>query len=241
MRTADEYLLDLSESPEPMLANHAGRVFDAVWRVDFSAPGFCLIDLGRGVGSHDLRSLMLLLKRHLDGVAADRGISPFRFRSMGRFDQQETTKFHLDGAPDRSLLMLGYEPSVVHSRLSLADYARCAYDLGIEPRRFLEEFNPMYRKGEELLAPHLTELPEPAEGHSRILLINNSRLPFSEARTNPLGVLHKAEIIAPDESERRVVNSIMLVVADEPDSEEVGEEQRREFATTDRISEKFRA
>jgi hypothetical protein len=32
----------------------------------------------------------------------------------------------------------------------------------------------------------------------------------------------------------------MLVVADEPDSDEVGEEQRREFATTDRISEKFR-
>ncbi|MEW4568355.1 hypothetical protein AB1L88_10850 [Tautonia sp. JC769] len=238
MRTADEYLLDLSESPEQMLANHAGRVFDAAWRVDFSAPGFCLIDLGPGVGSLDLRSLMLGLKGHLDGIAADRGISPFRYRSMGRFDQQETTKFHLDGAPDRSLLMLGYEPSVVCSRLSLADYARCAYDLGIEPRQFLRDYNPMFRRGEELLAPQVTELPEPAEGHARILLINNSSLPYAEAGTNPLGVLHRAEIPDPSRDERRIVNSIMLVVADEPDSAEVGEEQRREFATTDRISEK---
>jgi hypothetical protein len=236
MRTADDFLLDLSESPERLLAASAGRVFDAAWRVDFSAPGFCLIHLGRGVGSLDLRSLMLVLKGHLDGVAADRGVTPFRYRSMGRFDQQETTKFHLDGAPERSLLMLGYEPSVVRSRLSLADYARCAYDLGIEPRRFLDEFNPMCRKGEELLSRYVTELPQPGEGHSRILLINNSRLPFSEARTNPLGVLHKAEIIDPDESERRVVNSIMLAVGG---PEEIGDEAVRAFVATEEISQKL--
>lgn len=235
MRAAEGYFLDISESPERLLAADTERIFDSAWRTDFSAPGFCLLDLGRGVGSHDLRSLMIRLKERLGEIAIRRGGVPFLYRSMGRFDQQETTKFHLDGAPERSLLMLGYEPSTVRSRLSLADYAHCAFDLGIEPRRFLDDFNPMYRKGEEVLARYVTELPQPAEGHSRILLINNSCLPYTAARTDPLGVLHKAEILGPDESERRVVNSIMLA-ADGP--EEVGGEALQEFIATEKISQK---
>jgi hypothetical protein len=108
------------------------------------------------------------------------------------------TKFHLDGAPDQSLLILGYEPSSVSRRLSLADFSRCAHDLGIEPKLLLDEFNTMYRKGEELLALYVSELPQPEEGHARILLINNSSLPYTDSRTNPLGVLHKAESIDSD-------------------------------------------
>ena len=231
-----DFSFDISESPERFLAADAERLFDAAWRTDFSAPGFCLLDLGRGVGSHDLRSLMIRLKERLGEVAAWRGVVPFRYRSMGRFDQQETTKFHLDGAPDRSLLMLGYEPSEVRSRLSLADYAHCAYDLDIEPRRFLAEFNPMYRKGEEMLAGYVTELAQPAEGHSRILLINNSSLPYTAERANPLGVLHKAEILGPDEAKQRIVNSIMLTVGG---PEEVGEDRLRDFVATEEISRKF--
>ena len=73
---------------------------------------------------------------------------------MARFDQQETTKFHLDGAPEQSMLMLGYEPSRVVSRLFLADYTRAASDLGITPQLFLTEFNPMYRAEIEKLSPH---------------------------------------------------------------------------------------
>ena len=238
MRTADEYLIDVSGTPEQLIVSKAESIFDAVWRTDFSVPGFCLLDLGRDVDSHDLRSLMIGLKERLSEVAIHRIGEPFASRSMGRFDQQETTKYHLDGAPERSLLMLGYEPSKVRSRLSLADYTCCAFDLGIEPRRFLDEFNPMYRKGEEVLARYVTELPRPAEGHSRILLINNSSLPYTPERANPLGVLHKAEILGPDETERRIVNSIMLVAADEPGTEEIGGEQQRAFVTTEAISQK---
>ncbi len=235
MRAAQDYLLDLSEAPARLLAARAERAFDAAWRSDFSAPGFCLLDLGPDVDSHGLRSLMLDLKERLDEVAVRRGGEPFAARSMVRFDQQETTKFHLDGAPARSLLMLGYEPSEVRSRLSLADYARCAYERGLTPQRFLDDYNPMYRRGEESLAGYVTELPEPAEGHSRILLINNSSLPYTDARTNPLGVLHKAEVPDPDESQRRVVNSVMLA-AGVP--EEVGPEALRAFVSTEEISRK---
>jgi hypothetical protein len=39
--------------------------------------------------------------------------------------------------------MLGYEPSAVRSHLFLADYSRCAFDLGMEPKKFLTDFNPV--------------------------------------------------------------------------------------------------
>ena len=61
------------------------------------------------------------------------------------------------------------------------------------------------------------------EGHSRILLVSNSSLPFTEARTNPLGVMHKAIIVTPDDAERRIVNSTMLAVGGEEIGVNVGE------------------
>ncbi|WP_156345023.1 hypothetical protein [Verrucomicrobium spinosum] len=51
---------------------------------------------------------------------------PLEYVSMGRFDQQNTTRLHLDGAPARSFLMLGYEPTSVRSEFCIADYSRCA-------------------------------------------------------------------------------------------------------------------
>jgi hypothetical protein len=232
MWTTDNYCLKLESQPTP---DEAERAYQRAWRFDFTAPGFCLLDIEPGPDSHTLRSWMVDLKRRLSEIAVRNGRGHFAYRSMARFDQQESTKHHIDGAPDQAMLMLGYEPSKVHSRLFLADYTRAAFDLGITPQQFLEGFNPMYKKGEELLARYVTELPQAAEGHSRILLINNSSLPFTEARTNPLGVMHKAIIVTPDDSQRRIVNSTMLVVGG---ADEIGPDQQREFVTTDKISQK---
>jgi hypothetical protein len=118
--------------------------------------------------------------------------------------------------------------------LLLADYTRAAFDLGITPQRFLHDFNPMYQRGEDLLGRYVTELPQPHDDHARILLVNNSSLPFTEARTNPLGVMHKAVIVTPDAAERRIVNSTMLAVG----GDEIGIDQQQEFVTTDGISRK---
>jgi hypothetical protein len=236
MRSTDEYCLDLSAEPDSLPVALAEKVLDRVWRADFHAPGFCLLDLGAQSNSHTLRSRMVTLKGRLSEIGIRRTGSPFVYRSMGRFDQQETTKFHIDGAPAESMLVLGYEPSRVRSRLFLADYSRCAFDLGMEPQQFLRDFNPMFRKGEELLRRHVTELPKAEEGHYRILLINNSSLPFTEARRNPLGVMHKAEIINPTAAERRIVNSIMLVTAAGPSSDQVSDEQLDDFVRTDKVS-----
>ena len=226
-----DYLLNLTLAP-----NHAAaeKVFDLVWRFDFAAPGFAIIDLAPGIDSHTLRSWIVGLKERMNGVSVRRGGKAFSFRSMARFDQQVTTKFHLDGAPAESMLILGYEPSNVASRLFLADFTCAAFDLGITPQQFLSDFNPMYKKGEDLLGRYVTELPQPEEGHSRILLINNSSLPFTAARTNPLGVMHKAIIVTPDEGERRIVNSTMLVT----EGDEISAERQEEFITTDKISQK---
>jgi hypothetical protein len=60
-------------------------------------------------------------------------------------------------------------------------------------------------------------------------------LPFAEARTNPLGVMHKAITVTPNEGERRIVNSTMLVT----DGEEFGPEKQREFVTTNQISQEL--
>jgi hypothetical protein len=231
MQSQTEYLLMLTAASDHAVAE---RVYDLAWRFDFTAPGFSLLDAGSGVDSHTLRAWMVDLKRRLSEVSQRRTGTPFLYRSMARFDQQETTKLHLDGAPDESMLMLGYEPSQVHSRLFLADYSRAAFDLGITPQQFLQEYNPMYRRGEEMLGRYTTELPQPQPGRACILLINNSSLPFTEARTNPLGVMHKAIIVAPNEAERRIVNSTMLVTG----GEEIADEKREEFVRTDEISQK---
>lgn len=206
--------------------------FGRVWRTNFAAPGFAVLDLGPAIGPRGLRSAMIDLKERLGAVGRRRGGARFAFQSLGRYDQQVTTKFHLDGAPDRSLLMLGYEPSPVRSHLALADYSRCAHHLGITPRQFLDEFNPMYRRGEERLLPYVTLLPEPPAGFSRILLVNNSLLPFAEGRQDPLGVLHRAEIPEPDDSQRRVMNSIMLRV---DDSETIDPDLLARFVADDAV------
>ncbi len=236
MRTTENYLLALSDIPctsnPPALAE---KIFDLVWRFDFTAPGFCLLDFRPGIDSHDLRSRMLALKKGLSEVADRRIGRRFACRSLGRFDQQETTKFHLDGAPAESLLMLGYEPLRVRSRLLLADYSRCAFDRGLDPQQFLTDLNPMYRNGEQALSGYITELPPPGDDHSRIVLINNSSLPFTEARSNPLGVMHKAEIINPTGEERRIVNSMMMVMGE---TDEISQEQQDAFASTETISQK---
>lgn len=202
-----DYLQEAATGPDADLIAWA---FGRTWRADFAAPGFCVIDLGPGVDSRGLRAWMLDLIRGLDAELRRRQGLAFGIRSLGRFDQQVTTRFHLDGAPDRSLLMLGYEPSRVASRLAMADYARCAHDLGITPRQFLDDFNPMYRDGAARLAPYATALPPQPEGRARAVLVNNSALPFVPGGDNPLGVLHQAEIPSPDETQRRVINSILL-------------------------------
>ncbi len=132
---------------------------------------------------------------------------PVRFvpERFGRFDQQVSSRFHRDGAPPASLLVLGYEPTRVLSRFWIADTSAAAARAGLGLTDYLAANNLMFPAGEEKLASFITELDLP-RGETFVVVINNSLLPFDG--TNPLGVLHKAVIPSPDPAGRRVINSI---------------------------------
>src|SRR5262245_4706761 len=91
----------------------AQAIYRLVCRTDFSAPGFCLLNVGSEPGSIGLRRLMVDLKQELAALHEAQTGKSIVYVSAARFDQQTTTRPHLDGGPEESLLMLGYEPSGV--------------------------------------------------------------------------------------------------------------------------------
>lgn len=158
---------------------------------------------------------------------------PLEYLSLGRFDQQTTTRLHLDGAPERSFLMLGYEPTAVRSEFQIADYSSCAQDLRLTPAEFLRLHNPMFGTGLEMLRGYITTISDWQEDSPRIVVINNSSVPLGEHGATA-GVLHGAAIPQPDASARRVINSTMMAPARFVDNDPAM--HVREFVSTERIS-----
>jgi hypothetical protein len=211
------------------------RAYERTFRSTFSAPGFCLIDLGEGVSSTGLRRLMLNLKLGLQSRHREQDRREIVFVSAARFDQQVTTRPHRDGGPDESCLMLGYEPSLVKSTISLLDYSRCARGLGITPAEFLAQHNPMFGDGEELLRDFTTTLPEFSSEHSYVLLINNSVAEFRPETSAWQGVLHTAEIVNPSDDLRRVINSTMFASVPFGTPEILKNAELEDFLSTDSV------
>src|SRR5207248_9369528 len=101
---------------------------------------------------------------------------------LGRFDQKVSTEAHRDGAPEESVLMLGYEPTPVASRLFLLDSTRAAFDRGLSPAELLGRFNPLTPPGRAVLEEHVTEVPGFDPGHFHVVVINNSCSPWETRR-----------------------------------------------------------
>ncbi len=133
----------------------------------------------------------------------------FQPERLGRFDQQVTSRFHRDGAPVESLLLLGYEASDISSTLSFADAHAAALNENLDIETYLARFNPMYPEGEARLRRFQSDVSLPLN-RPVLVAINNSLLPHDPTRQNPLGVLHKAVVPTPDPTKRRVINSIGL-------------------------------
>jgi hypothetical protein len=197
-----------------LFARLTERVYGQVFRTDFTAPGFALIRFSHQMESILLRRFMIELKEALDALHREKRDRHLNSLSMIHFDQQNTTKFHLDGAPDESYLLLGYEPTAVQSELQMADYTRAAHDLNITPRQFLADYNPMFTRGEQRLASYTTRLEVFDSRYAQVLLINNSCQPFLSDGSNSLGVLHQATILTPDPTQTRVINSMILVASE---------------------------
>jgi hypothetical protein len=156
---------------------------------------------------------MVQLKEALSCLYNEQHQEPLCYLSLGRFDQQTTTKLHLDGAPIRSFLMLGYEATQVPSELLIADYSRCADESGLTPANFLAEHNPMFGPGFDRLVPYTTRISQWQEDRPRIVIINNSSESIKDTPGAMLGVLHGAVIPHPSPGLQRVINSTMIAPA----------------------------
>lgn len=210
----------------------AADIYDRTCRTDFDAPGFCVVNAGNSIGSVAFRQLMVDLKRAMAAIHEATTRNTLIYLSAARFDQQETTKPHLDGGPDECFLMLGYEPSAVDAELEISDYSKCAFDLGLSPKEFMVRHNPMFRAGYELLRPYCTRIPCFSPTEYQIICINNSSAPFSHENPKWQGTLHTATILTPDESERRIINSTMIGAAPFGTPDTVTELQQQEFTQT---------
>ncbi len=216
---------------DPFAVNHVllgGAAYPLVWRTDTAAPGYFLVHFTSPPDSQTLRCQMYALAQGISGAAQADGRPRFVIERAGRFDQQVTTKFHRDGAPQASLLVLGYEPTTVASRFSVADAALAAAAAGIGLNHFLAEFNPMFQAGEARLRPFVTELTW-RHDCGAIVVLNNSLFPDDAAAGVPVGVLHKGEIVAPDPTARRVINSLGLMEDGEPSRPPLSRERCRHF------------
>src|SRR5215217_2782222 len=169
----DAYHTALSGLPGPTDTTAVvARLFAQVFRRDFSAPGVGLVSLGRGVPSEKLRRFMMALKESLDRLYRQSFGRRLAYLSLARFNQQVTTKFHLDGSPDEAYLMLRYEPTAVPSAVAVADYTRAAHEWGIEPKQLLAERNPMFAEHERPLLKYVTRLEGFDPSAAQVLLIN---------------------------------------------------------------------
>ena len=201
----------------------------SVFRTDFTQPGFALINLGQGCSSEKQRQLMVDLKSEFSRLESRHRGRELVYQSLTRFDQQVTTKPHRDGGPDESILMLGYEPSSIQSRLEMSDYSKCAHDLGMTPAQFLDQFNPMFPGGQERLVGYATPIEGFDNTSFQIVIINNSLNPLGDGL---VGVLHTATIINPNTDLSRIINSTMIACVPQGHGGCISVDEQNDFVTT---------
>ncbi len=206
------------------------ELFRRVWRTTLNQPGWAYLSPNSPVGSIELRQAMWEVLGEFSAQAEHAGRPPFVSERLGRFDQQVSTKFHRDGGPAASLLILGYEPSRVRSRFFVADACRAADSVGKGVNAFLATHNPLFPHGEAALAGVITEVVWPHD-RGAIIVVNNSLLPDDTTPGHPLGLLHKGWIEQPDPTATRVINSVGAMPAGEPGREVIPPEQIEWFLT----------
>ncbi|HEX5000019.1 MAG TPA: hypothetical protein VFY29_17490 [Terriglobia bacterium] len=227
---ADSICLSTSSYDLPSLAS---TVYSRVCRVELSAPGFCLVKIEASVSSQEFRRLMVDLKIAMSAVHEKSTGNMLICLSGLRADQQNSTRLHLYGGPDESLLILGYEPSEVDSSIAVADYASSAADLGMSPKAYMEQHNPIFQSEEELLRPYISGVPCFSPGAFQILVVNNSSAPFDHVAWQ--GALHQATIPFPDEAKRRIIDSMLIASAPPGSDDVVSPDEMREFMSTSSV------
>lgn len=216
----------------------ATEVYTRTCRTGFDQPGFVLLNVGDSINSIEFRQLMVDLKDSMASLHEDKANKTLSYLSAARFDQQETTRPHLDGGPNECFLMLGYEPSDVDSELEISDYTKCSFELNLDPMEFMAKHNPMFQEGYELLQPYTTRIPCFSSCDFQIVCINNSSAPYVPGEPAWQGTLHTARILNPDESKRRVINSTMIASMPLGTADVVTKSSLLEFTATSSVKRK---
>ena len=97
MRLEKEYHISATTKS---LREYTDLIYSNVFRTDFSESGFVVIDLGPICTFENLREAMVQLKKDLSHKHFKKTNQCLFYQWLGRFDQQETTRFHLDNAAD---------------------------------------------------------------------------------------------------------------------------------------------
>ena len=175
---------------------------DVLRRSDRS-PGWALLDLGPNSTATELRKTQRDLAETLDAEERRlhaRGLEP---TALTFFDQGETTPFHVDGGPEESVLLLGYEPSLRSSVLRVVDLPLAAAPASVGS--FLRAHpNGLPADDERLLAMSTTIRWDPA--HFVLVALCNSILEVGEGWR---GLLHQASVSG-DPDARRGVHTVHL-------------------------------
>lgn len=209
------------------------KIYKSVFRKNHEESGFIVILFEGEMNSKLLRKYMVEIKQALSQKCQDVFNQELDFYWLGRFNQQNTTKYHRDNAPKDSFLMLGYEPTEIQSKLSFADYHQLITKENISIDKYYELYNPIFKNSEELLKPFITEVKDFDNRTYKIVLMNNSDLNSNKT----FGVMHKAEIVEKDLNQSRVINSMMLYLKPINKPNYKTKEEEIEFLETDEISE----
>jgi hypothetical protein len=179
-----------------------------VIRLDTTRPGFALVEAGP-VSPEALRQLLVDVGQQLVAWYEAQHGHRLSWRSLNWFSQLSPTRPHRDGGPDASVLLLGYEPTPVRSRVFLLDYSRAAASVGLSPREFLDRYNPTFGEGAELLKPFTTQATAFEPSRAQLLLVNNSNMGPDDL-PGMLGVLHHAHIDSAPPGAARPISSVLL-------------------------------
>ncbi len=195
--------------------------FESVWRTSAEDTGYCTLS------ATEVQPTSKELRRAMTGIVAafnELSPRPFVVERVGRFDQQVSTRFHRDGAADVSLLILGYEPTSIASKLFLHDPHKAAGDGSAF--EYLRRNKPMTKDGDEELLKHAVNVLARPDW-AQIVVVNNCTVLENPPPGHPLGLLHKGLIEHPDPNAHRVIDSMGLMYEGEP---------RREVVDADRMA-----
>lgn len=176
-----------------------------VLRRSLDARGWAYLELGADMDRRRMREAMRAVADGLSRTEQQlhaRGLAP---TALTQFDQGETTPFHVDGGPDESVLILGYEPTPRVSVLRVACLPTCAAARGDSPRAFLAAFPRGIPADHASVRAHAAEVTIHSARWPIVVLCNS----VADPGEGWLGVLHQAELAAEPRGER-VVNTVHL-------------------------------